>query len=439
MTQPKITVIGGGLAGCEAAWQAASRGVGVELYEMKPISFSPAHESESLAELVCSNSFRSDILGSGVGLLKEEMRRLNSLLMLAAAETAVPAGKALAVDRDRFALNITERIKHNHLITVKREEVTAIPAVGKNPVILATGPLTSEKMAQSLAVISGEKNLSFYDAIAPIVSASSLDMNIIYRKSRWDDDGPGDYLNCPMNEQQYAAFISLLRHAETVPLKSFESEKYFEGCLPIEVMMERGEQTLRFGPMKPVGLAHPVTGQKFFAVVQLRPENIEGTAYNLVGFQTKLTYGEQKRIFRVIPGLEHAEFLRLGSIHRNTFICAPELLLPTLQMKKRPNLFLAGQLSGVEGYVESGAMGLLAGINAARLVLGQELVVPPPETANGALIRHLTQSDPDHFQPSNVNFGLFPPLDKKMPKKQRGEYRAELALEQLAKWQKTFF
>lgn len=439
MTQPKITVIGGGLAGCEAAWQAASRGVGVELYEMKPISFSPAHESESLAELVCSNSFRSDILGSGVGLLKEEMRRLDSLLMLAAAETAVPAGKALAVDRDRFALNITERIKHNHLITVKREEVTAIPAVGENPVILATGPLTSEKMAQSLAVISGEKNLSFYDAIAPIVSASSLDMNIIYRKSRWDDDGPGDYLNCPMNEQQYTAFISLLRHAETVPLKSFESEKYFEGCLPIEVMMERGEQTLRFGPMKPVGLAHPVTGQKYFAVVQLRPENIEGTAYNLVGFQTKLTYGEQKRVFRAIPGLEHAEFLRLGSIHRNTFICAPELLQPTLQMKKRPNLFLAGQLSGVEGYVESGAMGLLAGINAARLVLGQELVVPPPETAHGALIRHLTRSDPDHFQPSNVNFGLFPPLDKKMPKKQRGEYRAELALEQLAKWQKTFF
>ncbi len=438
MSEAKITVIGGGLAGCEAAWQAASRGVKVELYEMKPRNFSPAHESESLAELVCSNSFRSDILGSGVGLLKEEMRRLGSLLMEAAAETAVPAGKALAVDRDRFAATVTKRIESHDLIQVHREEVSTIPAADQGPVILATGPLTSEKMTQELVKITGEKNLAFYDAIAPIVAASSLNMDIIYRKSRWDDDNPGDYLNCPMDEEQYNNFITLLKEADTVPLKEFESEKYFEGCLPIEVMLERGAQTLRFGPMKPVGLAHPVSGSRFFAVVQLRAENIDGTAYNMVGFQTKLTYKAQEKVFRAIPGLEEVEFLRLGSIHRNTFICAPEVLLATLQMKKRPQLFLAGQLSGVEGYVESGAMGLLAGINAARLALGQELLVPPLETAHGALIKHLTQSSPDHFQPSNVNFGLFPPLEQKMPKKQRGPHRAELALQKFTEWQKEF-
>ncbi len=437
MNDAKITVIGGGLAGCEAAWQAAKRGVKVDLFDMKPNRFSPAHESESLAELVCSNSFRSDMLGSGVGLLKEEMRRLGSLLMQVAGETAVPAGKALAVDRAKFAEQITKCIEQNELITLYREEVLEIPSVGQNPVVLATGPLTSDLLVSSLAELTGEKNLAFYDAIAPIISANSLDMDIVYRKSRWDDDGPGDYLNCPMDEEQYGHFINLLSQSETVALKEFENEKYFEGCLPIEVMLERGAQTLRFGPMKPVGLAHPVTGRKYHAVVQLRAENIAGTAYNLVGFQTKLTYGAQKRVFRSIPGLEHAEFLRLGSIHRNTFICAPELLLSTLQMKKRPDLFLAGQLSGVEGYVESGAMGLLAGINAAHLALKQEMIVPPLETAHGALINHLTCSDPKHFQPSNVNFGLFPPLEKKMPKKQRGQFRAEMALQKFAEWQKT--
>ena len=430
-----VTVIGGGLAGCEAAWQAARRGVPVHLYEMKPHRFSPAHESELLAELVCSNSLRSNAINSAVGLLKEEMRRLGSLIMAAADLTAVPAGSALAVDREQFSRHISSEIEAHPLITVIRQEVTTLPEHLESPVILATGPLTSEAMTTSLVGLTGEKHLAFYDAIAPIVSADSLDMDIIYRKSRWDDDSPGDYLNCPMTREQYEHFIDLLASAKTVPLKEFEKTKYFEGCLPIEVMCERGRDTLRFGPMKPVGLAHPETGEIPHAVVQLRAENREGTMYNLVGFQTKLTYPEQKRVFRTIPGLEQAEFVRLGSIHRNTFICAPELLDATLQMKKRPGLFLAGQLSGVEGYVESTAMGLLAGIHASHMVQHKPLVVPPPETAHGALIHHLTASDPAHFQPSNVNFGLFPPLKKKIRKKERGRVRAELALAALVRYQ----
>ncbi|MDH3347849.1 MAG: methylenetetrahydrofolate--tRNA-(uracil(54)-C(5))-methyltransferase (FADH(2)-oxidizing) TrmFO [Desulfobulbaceae bacterium] len=435
MTTEHITIIGGGLAGCEAAWQAAERGVAVNLYDMKPHRYSPAHEMEDLAELVCSNSFRSDQLGSAVGLLKEEMRRLGSLLMQVAVETAVPAGKALAVDRVRFAAEVSSRIAAHPLISVLRQEVDEIPC-GSSPTILATGPLTSEKLTADLMKLTGQENLAFYDAIAPIISASSLNMDIIYRKSRWDD-GPGEYLNCPMTKEEYYNFIKLLGEADTVPLKSFEDPKYFEGCLPIEVMLARGEETLLFGPMKPVGLPDPRTGQEFFAVVQLRAENLEETSYNMVGFQTKLTYGAQKVVFQAIPGLENAEFLRLGSVHRNTFVCAPELLLPTLQMKKRPDLFLAGQLAGVEGYVESIAMGLLAGINAARLAGGQTLVVPPHETAHGALIRHLTETVPKRFQPSNVNFGLFPPLAKKMPKKLRGDYRAELGLASLDEWVKS--
>ena len=423
------------MAGCEAAWQAARRGVPVQLYEMKPHRFSPAHESELLAELVCSNSLRSNVINSAVGLLKEEMRCLDSLIMSAADATAVPAGSALAVDREQFSRHISSEIGAHPLITVVREEVTTLPEGLESPVILATGPLTSEALTTSLVALTGEKHLAFYDAIAPIVSADSLDLDIIYRKSRWDDDSPGDYLNCPMTREQYEHFIDLLASAKTVPLKEFEKTKYFEGCLPIEVMCERGRDTLRFGPMKPVGLAHPVTGEIPHAVVQLRAENRVGTMYNLVGFQTKLTYPEQKRVFRTIPGLEQAEFVRLGSIHRNTFICAPELLDVTLQMKKRPGLFLAGQLSGVEGYVESTAMGLLAGIHCARLVQGLPLLVPPPETAHGALIHHLTASDPAHFQPSNVNFGLFPPFKKKIRKKERGQVRARLALAALAQYQ----
>ncbi|WP_417912923.1 methylenetetrahydrofolate--tRNA-(uracil(54)-C(5))-methyltransferase (FADH(2)-oxidizing) TrmFO [Candidatus Electronema sp. TJ] len=428
-----MQIIGGGLAGCEAAWQAAQRGCLVELYEMKPTRFSPAHELDLLGELVCSNSLRSNAPDSAVGLLKEEMRRLDSLIMRAAEATAIPAGTALAVDRLRFAAYLTQVMAEHPRIRVIREEVTNLPETDR-PVILATGPLTSEAMTASLIAMTGEQHLAFYDAIAPIVAADSLNMELIYRKSRWDDDTPGDYLNCPMDEAQYNAFIELLGNAQTVPLKAFEEPKYFEGCLPIEVMCARGRDTLRFGPMKPVGLADPRTGKEPHAVVQLRAENRDETAYNLVGFQTKLTYAEQQRVFRTIPGLEQTEFVRLGSIHRNTFICAPVLLDQFLQMKKRPGLFLAGQLSGVEGYVESAATGLLAGINAARLALGQTMAAPPSGTALCALIRHLTETDPAHFQPSNVNFGLFPPLLGRVRKKDRGGRRAELALRLLEEW-----
>lgn len=436
-TTGQTTVIGGGLAGCEAAWQAAQQGVRVTLYEMKPQRFSPAHESAQLGELVCSNSLRSNAVDSAAGLLKEEMRQLDSLLMRIADQTAVPAGTALAVDRAQFAAALTEAIEAHPLITVRREEILQIPETTDGPVVLAAGPLLSGPLADHLQVLAGGKHLAFYDAIAPIVDVDSLDMDIIYRKSRWDDEGPGDYLNCPMDREQYEQFMGVLGSAQTVPLHAFEDAKYFEGCLPIEVMCERGADTLRFGPMKPIGLAHPVTGQVYHAVVQLRAENREGTAYNLVGFQTKLTYGEQQRVFRTIPGLERAVFLRLGSIHRNTFVCAPRVIEPTLQMQQRPGLFLAGQLSGVEGYIESTAMGLLAGINAARLVQGKELLVPPPATAHGALIQHLTASDPGHFQPSNVNFGLFPPLvGRKIPKKERGRLRSAQALALIDEWRR---
>ena len=435
MEQGRLTVIGGGLAGCEAAWQAAERGVQVDLYEMKPHRFSPAHESVALGELVCSNSLRSNARDSAAGLLKEEMRQLGSLVMRAADATAVAAGTALAVDRAKFAAAVTEAIEGHPFITVHRQEVTQIPDASAGPVILAAGPLLSGPLAEHLQTLTGQGNLACYDAIAPIVDADSLDMAIIYRKSRWDDDNPGDYLNCPMDREQYGRFIELLGSAQTVPLHAFENPKYFEGCLPIEVMCERGPETLRFGPMKPIGLMHPHTGIIPHAVVQLRAENQEGTRYNLVGFQTKLTYPEQERVFRAIPGLEQAVFYRLGSIHRNTFVCAPQVLESTLQMKGVPGLYLAGQLSGVEGYIESTAMGLLAGINATRQILGQTTLVPPPETAHGALIHHLTESDPAHFQPSNVNFGLFPPLiGKKIGKKERGRIRADQALALINQW-----
>ena len=432
-TENKIIVIGGGLAGCEAAWQAARMGCDVTLYEMKPRKFSPAHSSDNLAELVCSNSLRADSPDSAVGLLKEEMAGLNSLIIEAALATKVPAGRALAVDREKFAEFITARLAENPHITVIREELPALPPAGNEPIILATGPLTSEDMAASLADFTGHEHLAFYDAIAPIVSADSLDMNIVYQASRYDE-GPGDYLNCPMDKEQYIAFITALAEADKVPLKSFEKQKYFEGCLPIEIMLERGEDTLRFGPMKPVGLPDPRTGRDPYAVVQLRKENVEGTTYNMVGFQTKLTYPAQREVFKLIPGMEKVEFTRMGSIHRNTFVCGPKVLRPTLQTQKRPDLLLAGQLTGVEGYVESTAMGLLAGLNGARLTTGAELLVPPPDTALGALISHLTESEPKRFQPSNINFGLFPAVKLRMPKKQRGQYRAEQARKSLEKW-----
>lgn len=433
----KIKIIGGGLAGCEAAYQAAERGCSVELFDMKPEKFSEAHSSPNLAELVCSNSLRSNDPTSAVGLMKQEMRFFNSLIMKTADETAVPAGKALAVDRDIFAEKVTQAINNHPNITVTNKEITEIPDEAEHPTIIATGPLTSESFADSLARLTGKDRLYFYDAIAPIVDFESLNMDIIYRKSRYDD-GPGDYLNCPMNEEEYTTFITELANAQYVPLKDFENAKYFEGCLPIEIIRSRGDDTLRFGPMKPVGLPDPRTGKDPYAVVQLRMENQEGTTYNLVGFQTKLTYGEQKRIFQMIPGMENAEFVRYGSIHRNTFICAPELLQPTLQVNNRPDLFLAGQLSGVEGYIESTAIGMLAGINAARKLNGEELIVPPDETALGSMINHLTKSEVKNFQPSNINFGLFPAWKKKVRKKFRGEMRAEMGQKALLDWDNSY-
>lgn len=436
--KPHVTIIGGGLAGCEAAWQAAVLGCRVTLYEMKPKRYSPAHKSPMLAELVCSNSFRSDAPDSAVGLLKEEMRRLGSLVMRVASEHRVPAGKALAVDRDMFAAAITTLVQDHPLITVIHEEIADLPDhCGEDPtqpVVLATGPLTTAELAHSLGSYTGQDYLAFYDAIAPIIETDSLDRTIIYKASRYDD-GPGDYLNCPMDKEQYTVFIEALKSADKVPLKSFEEPKYFEGCLPIEVMVARGDETLRFGPMKPVGLPDPRTGRDPHAVVQLRMENAAGSQVNMVGFQTKLTYPEQRRVFSLIPGMEQAVFVRLGSIHRNTFVCGPKVLTEHLQVKGFPGLLLAGQLTGVEGYVESAAMGILAGRNAAFLALGRPLVPPPPETAHGALIHHLTQSEAAHFQPSNVNFGLFPNLGKKLPKKLRGQYRAETALDSFRHWQ----
>ena len=419
----RLTIIGGGLAGCEAAWQAAKQGIAVTLYDMKPVRFSPAHSSEQLAELVCSNSFRSSDPSSAVGLLKEEMRLLGSLLMEVAEETKVPAGKALAVDRHCFATAITRRLQDHPAITIIRQEVTALPNADQGPTILATGPLTSEALTSALLELTGQEHLSFYDAIAPIVRAESLDRTIIYQASRYDD-GPGDYLNCPMDKGEYLFFTKALAAADKVPLKSFEKQKYFEGCMPIEVMLERGIDTLRYGPMKPVGLPDPRTGRDPYAVVQLRMEDREGSHYNMVGFQTKLTYPSQRQVFRLIPGMAEAQFERLGSIHRNTFVCAPQLLQPTLQLKKQPHIFLAGQLSGVEGYVESTAMGLLSGINAARLLQGKTPITPPEETAHGALIHHLTATEVKRFQPSNVNYSLFPAFDKKA-------YRESLSSEEL--------
>ncbi len=427
-----VTIIGGGLAGCEAAWQVVQRGGSVRLIDMKPAKKSPAHQSDRLAELVCSNSLRSADPTSAVGLLKQEMAALGSLFIEAAQATAVPAGRALAVNRDEFSAFITARLSAHPKIEIVTEEVTAIPAAAASPIILASGPLTSDRLAEALAAFTGRNRLAFYDAIAPIVYYDSLDFSIVYRKSRWED-GPGDYLNCPLDKEQYTRFITELAAARYVPLKAFEDERYFEGCLPIEVMRSRGDDTLRFGPMKPVGLEKP-DGTEAYAVVQLRSENRAGTTWNMVGFQTRLTYPEQKRIFRMIPGMEKAEFARLGSIHRNTFLVAPELLRPTLQFQQRQDLLLAGQLSGVEGYVESAAMGLLAGINAARLVFDIAPTTPPADTAFGALVHHLTATAAKHFQPSNVNFGLFPAWENKVPKKFRGRERAKRSAAAMKRW-----
>ncbi len=425
-----LLIVGGGLAGCEAAWRAASEGLAVELWEMRPARRTPAHQGDHLAELVCSNSLRAAKVTSAVGLLKAEMARLGSIVIQAAERTRVPAGGAWAVDRTAFAGLITAWIRNHPAIEVVTREAERIP--DPRPLILATGPLTSEALAEDLARLTGRDRLFFHDAIAPIIDAESIDRSIAFEASRYED-GPGDYLNLPLTEEEYQVFYDALLAADQVKRREFESTKNFEGCLPIEVMALRGRQTLAFGPMKPVGLIDPRTGRRPFAVVQLRREDAGGTAYNMVGFQTRLTHPAQQAVFRLIPGLKKAEFLRLGSIHRNTFIQAPDLLTPTLELKGESGLFVAGQLSGVEGYVESAAMGILAGLNAARRIMEKPPVIPPPTIALGALISHLTLPA-KNFQPSNVNFGLFPPLEQKVPKKLRGQAYADRAQQDLAAW-----
>ena len=431
---PAITIIGGGLAGCEAAWQAARRGIPVTLHEMKPQRFSPAHASPGLAELVCSNSLRGASLDNAVGLLKEELRRLGSLFMAAADASRVPAGGALAVDREHFSTFITERISAHPRIRLVRGEVTELPPDGLT--IIASGPLTSDRLAAELRRLTGDA-LYFYDAIAPIVTAESVDLGQVFPASRYGKGDGDDYLNCPLDAEQYRALVTALRTAEKVAPRDFEQAVHFEGCMPVEVLAERGEETLRFGPMKPVGLTDPRTGRQPHAVVQLRRENREGTLLNLVGFQTKLTYPEQRRVFRMIPGLEQAEFARLGSLHRNTFINAPRLLRATLQLQAQPRLLFAGQITGVEGYVESAAAGYLAGLNGARLAAGLAPLTPPPETALGALVPYLVTADPARFQPMNVTYGLFPPLPARVRKAERRRLMAERALTALDAWLQT--
>jgi methylenetetrahydrofolate--tRNA-(uracil-5-)-methyltransferase len=400
----ELTVIGGGLAGSEAAWQAAKRGVTVHLYEMRPSKMTEAHRSSALGELVCSNSFRSNDPQSGPGLLKQELSIAGSLIMEAAEATAVPAGSALAVDRTLFAEYITKKLSEDPHITIIREEGRTVPDTTS---VIATGPLTSQAMTDALSGLTGEGYLYFYDAIAPIIGADSIDRTKVYAMSRYGKGGD-DYLNCPMSREEYEHFYQEILDAEKVTPRGFEDRKVFEGCMPIEVMATRGVDTMRYGPMKPVGLPDPRTGKEPYAVVQLRTENREMTAYNMVGFQTRLTWPEQKRVFNLIPGLEDADFLRYGSIHRNTFINAPALLNKDLSFKQRPHLFLAGQITGVEGYIESTSMGLIAGINAALRMQGKRLPEVPPSSAHGALIRYITESEGKQFQPSNINFGLFP-------------------------------
>jgi methylenetetrahydrofolate--tRNA-(uracil-5-)-methyltransferase len=429
-----VVVIGAGLAGCEAAWQAAQRGLDVSLVEMKPEERSPAHHSDAFAELVCSNSLRSNRVTSAVGLLKQEMRALGSLVIQAADEAAVPAGQALAVDRDLFARRITETLESHPRVCVVRGRVDSIPE--ERPVVIATGPLTAGGLAEELQRILGDEHLYFYDALSPIVYADSIDTEIAFRASRYED-GPGDYLNLPLDRPGYEGFVEALLVADTVPLHSFEAALYFEGCLPIEEMARRGRDTLAYGPMKPVGLVDPRTGRRPHAVVQLRQEDKRGVLYSLVGFQTKLRVGEQRRIFRTLPGAEAAVFARFGSVHRNTYLNAPRHLGPTLELRARPGVYVAGQLAGVEGYVESAALGLIAGIQVAFDARGAAAPRPDPVTAHGALLQFLASADESRFQPMNVNFGLFPPLGKGGRRRRRERYaqmseRALAAIERYA-------
>ncbi|MFC0188906.1 FADH(2)-oxidizing methylenetetrahydrofolate--tRNA-(uracil(54)-C(5))-methyltransferase TrmFO [Fictibacillus aquaticus] len=426
MTNQHVNVVGAGLAGSEAAWQLAKRGIQVRLYEMRPVRQTPAHHTDKFAELVCSNSLRANTLTNAVGVLKEEMRKLDSVIISSADDCAVPAGGALAVDRHEFAGLVTERVKNHPNVTVIHDEVSDIP---EGPTIIATGPLTSPSLSEKLKQLTGEEYFYFYDAAAPIIEVDSIDKEKVYLKSRYDK-GEAAYLNCPMTEEEFDRFYEALIEAETVPLKEFEKEIFFEGCMPVEVMAKRGKKTLLFGPMKPVGLEDPRTGKQPYAVVQLRQDNSAGTLYNLVGFQTHMKWGPQKEVLQLIPGLENAEIVRYGVMHRNTFLNSPKLMKDTYQLKSRDDLFFAGQMTGVEGYVESAASGLIAGINAARLVLGEEPVSFPKETAIGSMAYYITTASPDNFQPMNANFGLFPPLEKKIRnKKERYEAFAARALE----------
>ncbi|MBM6824134.1 methylenetetrahydrofolate--tRNA-(uracil(54)-C(5))-methyltransferase (FADH(2)-oxidizing) TrmFO [Veillonella magna] len=430
MTTEKVTVIGAGLAGSEAAWQLAERGIQVTLYEMRPQASSPAHHTEQFAELVCSNSLRAANIENAVGLLKEEMRRMNSLIMTCADATAVPAGGALAVDRHKFSAMVTATLEAHPNVTVVREEVTSIPDEGI--VIIATGPLTAPVLGEKIKALTGSNDFYFYDAAAPIVTAESLNYDKVFAASRYDK-GDADYLNCPMTKEEYEAFWQALTTAEAVQPKEFEKEIYFEGCMPVEIMAARGIDTLRFGPLKPVGLVDKRTGVESYAVVQLRKENKDATMFNLVGFQTHLKWGEQKRVFQMIPGLEQAEFVRYGVMHRNTYINSPELLNHAFQLKKEPRLFFAGQMTGVEGYLESAASGLMAGLQAMRYGRGEALIDFPKTTAMGGLSHYISAYEGSNFQPMNINFGIMEPWPGKIrKKKEKNALIAARALEELA-------
>ncbi|MBD8975679.1 methylenetetrahydrofolate--tRNA-(uracil(54)-C(5))-methyltransferase (FADH(2)-oxidizing) TrmFO [Veillonella magna] len=430
MTTEKVTVIGAGLAGSEAAWQLAERGIQVTLYEMRPQASSPAHHTEQFAELVCSNSLRAANIENAVGLLKEEMRRMNSLIMTCADATAVPAGGALAVDRHKFSAMVTATLEAHPNVTVVREEVTSIPDEGI--VIIATGPLTAPVLGEKIKALTGSNDFYFYDAAAPIVTAESLNYDKVFAASRYDK-GDADYLNCPMTKEEYEAFWQALTTAEAVQPKEFEKEIYFEGCMPVEIMAARGVDTLRFGPLKPVGLVDKRTGVESYAVVQLRKENKDATMFNLVGFQTHLKWGEQKRVFQMIPGLEQAEFVRYGVMHRNTYINSPELLNHAFQLKKEPRLFFAGQMTGVEGYLESAASGLMAGLQAMRYGRGEALIDFPKTTAMGGLSHYISAYEGSNFQPMNINFGIMEPWPGKIrKKKEKNALIAARALEELA-------
>ena len=428
----RVRIIGAGLAGSEAAWQCARRGISVELFEMRPLRSTSAHQTGEFAELVCSNSLKSDTENTAPWLLKEEMRRAGSLMMEIAHECAVPAGHALAVDRSAFAAKVTDVISHEPMITIRREEVTHM--VDDEITIIATGPLTSDALAQEISRLSGSSHLSFFDSISPIVEADSIDMSKVYRAARYGK-GSADYINCPMSKEEYDRFYDVLASAEPVEERDWERLDYFEGCLPIEEIARRGRETLRFGPMKPVGLKDPRSGSMPYAVVQLRQENLRADSYNLVGFQNHLRFGAQAKVLRLIPGLENARFLRFGQIHRNTYINAPTLLSETLQMKTHPKIFFAGQICGVEGYTESIATGLMAGMHASALISGSRPISPPRPSAFGSLVHYITHSDPSRFQPANITFDLLPPLAHPIrDRQQRHRLQCELGLREFDQW-----